>query len=176
MQLISWNTQLRLVACAYAGALAISVLLVVQRYFQYISHPDDVAAYGGMWAGGDLALEMIIGFMFLVITFFLMLVIAKSEAAYTLYSKVLVALSLTAPFSVAVIAIPAMRLSETFVGWACLFRLFASPLAVFGFGLSRIFARFPRAKKLTFYALVVELSTLIVMVGLMFFSGPHTRS
>ncbi len=176
MRQISWSTQLKLVAGAYAAALAISVLLVVQRYFAYKNHPDDVAASSGMWAGGDLLLEMFIGFMFFVVTFFLMLVIAKSEPAYTIFSKVLLAVSLTAPFSVAVISIPSQRLNESILAWACMFRLFACPIAVFGLGLSRLFARFPRPKKLTFYAFVVELSTLIMMVALLFFSGHQGRS
>ncbi len=175
MQRIIWNTPLNLVAGAYAGVLALSTLLVVQRYFAYKNHPDDVTASSGMWAGGDLMLEMFSGFMFFVVTFFLMLVIAKSEPAYTIFSKVLLAVSLTAPISVAVISIPSRRLNESILAWACMFRLFACPIAVFGLGLSRLFARFPRPKKLTFYAFVVELSTLIMMVALLFFSGRHGR-
>ena len=165
---IPWNAQLMLVAGGYAAALAISALLIVLRYFQYATHPLDVAAYGGMWAGGDLMLEVFICGMFLVVTFFLMLVIAKSEAAYTIYAKVLLGVSLTMPFSVAVVSISAMSSGDSIFGWACLFRLFASPIVLFGIGLSRLFARFPRAKKLTLYALLVESATLFVMVALLF--------
>ena len=68
-----------LVAGGYAAALAIAVLLIVLRYVQYATHPQDVADYGGMYAGGDLALEVFICGMFLVVTFFLMLVIPESE-------------------------------------------------------------------------------------------------
>jgi len=173
---ISWNRPLTLVAGAYVAAIAISVLLVIQRYFQYVRHPDDVAASGGMWAGGDLILEMFIVGMFLVITFFLMLVITKSETAYTTYAKVLVGLSLTAPFSVAVVSLSALQIEVPVLGWVCMFRLFASPLAVLGFALSRLFARFPRAKKLTVYAFLIETVTLIVMVALLFLPGPHGAS
>lgn len=149
--------------------------LVVVRYLAYLNHPADVAAYGGMWAGGDLMLELFIVCMFLVVTFFLVLVIAKSEAAYTIYSKALVGISLTAPLSVALIAISGVNRSDSIlywiVGYACMFRLFASPLVAFGMGMSRLFARFPRAKRLTVYALAIEGSTIILLVGSLFFAG-----
>jgi hypothetical protein len=164
---IPWKVQLMLVAGGYAAALAIAVLLILMRYVQYATHPQDVAAYGGMYAGGDLALEVFIGGMFLVVTFFLMLVIRTSEAAYTIYAKVLLGVSLTMPISVAVVALSALSSGDGIFGWACLFRLFASPIVLFGLGLSRLFARFPRAKKLTLYALLVESATLFVMVALL---------
>ena len=129
----------------------------------------------GLWRDvgrGDLFLEFFICGMFLVVTFFLVLVIAKSESAYTIYSKVLVAISLTAPLSVAIISIPAVGQSDFILGWACMFRLFASPLVAFGIGVSRLFARYPRPKKLTLYALAIEGVTLILLVASMFaFSG-----
>jgi cellulose synthase/poly-beta-1,6-N-acetylglucosamine synthase-like glycosyltransferase len=168
---IPWNTPLKLVAGGYAAALALSVALIALRYLQYVTHPQDVAAYGGMYAGGDLALEVFIVGMFLVVTFFLMLVIAKSESAYTIYAKVVFGISLTLPFSVAFIAISAFAkvMDDSILGWACLFRLFASPMVLFGLGLSRLFARFPRPKKLTIYALLIESATLLVLVALLFF-------
>ena len=160
-----------LVGGGYAAVFAIAAGMVVLRYIQYVTHPADVAAYGGMYAGGDMALEVMIGGMFLVVTFFLMLVIRKSESAYTIYAKVLFGISLTMPFSVAVVAISAVAkgLDESILGWVCFFRLFASPMVLFGFGLSRLFARFPRPKKLTIYALLVESATLFVLVALLFF-------
>jgi len=87
---------------------------------------------------GFTLLELFIVGMFLVDTFFLVLVIAKSESAYTTYSKVLVAISLTAPLSVAIISIPAVGQSDFILGWACMFRLFSSPLVAFGIAL-RVF-------------------------------------
>jgi hypothetical protein len=170
MEMALSRTRLRLltlVAFGYAAVLAIAAVLIVARYFQYVNHPADVAAYGGMYAGGDLMLEVFIGGMLLVVTFFLVLVIYTSEPAYTIYSKVLLALSLTAPLSVAVISIPWVNHSDSIVGWACMFRLFASPLVIAGMGASRLFARFPRPKRLTVYALLIEAATLTLLLAAM---------
>jgi hypothetical protein len=164
-----------LVGCGYLIAVAIAIALILMRYLQYVTHPADVAAYGGMWAGGDLMLELLIVGMFLFVTFFLVLVIAKSETAYTIYSKTLVGISLTAPLSVAILAISAVNRSESIfywiVGYACMFRLFASPMMAFGMGASRLFARFPRPKRLTVYALAIEGLTLVLMVASLFSSS-----
>lgn len=172
MKRISWNGQLWLVGGGYLMVLGISGLLVVWRYLQYTWNRADVAASSGMWAGGDLMLELFILGMFLVVTFFLVLVIRNSEPAFTTYSKVLVGVSLTAPLSVAVIAIPAINRSEfilwQIVGYAALFRLFASPMMLFGMGASRLLARSARAKKLTVGALLIECLTLVGMVVVMF--------
>jgi len=61
-----------------------------------------------MWAGGDLLLEVFIAGMLLVVSFFLMIAIFKYETAYTTYSRILVALSLTAPAAIGLMAIPAV--------------------------------------------------------------------
>ncbi len=159
--------QLGLVAIGYAAVLAVAAVLIVVRYFQYVNHPADVAAYGGMYAGGDLMLEVFIGGMLMVMTFFLMLVIYKSEPDYTIYSKVLLGLSLTAPLSVGLISIPAVNQGMNVLGEVCMFRLFASPMVIAGMGMSRIFARFPRPKRLTVYALLIEAVTLILLLAAM---------
>lgn len=160
------------VAGAYAAVAALSAALIVARYIAYVTHPDDVAAYGGMWAGGDLALEVLIAGMLLVVTFFLALAIFKYEAAYTTYSRVLIALSLTAPASVGIIAIPAVGQSNSVLGDVCLYRMFASPIVLVGLAMSRLLARFPRGKRNTTYALLIEGLTL-VFVFLMLFLPFH---
>lgn len=172
MQWIPRRTQLWLVAFGYAVVLALSAVLIVARYIQYVTHPADVAAYGGMYAGGDFMLEVFIAGMLLVVTFFLVLVIYKSEPAYTVYSKVLLGLSLTAPLSVGLIAIPGVNQGMTVLGEVCMFRLFASPLVIAGMGMSRLFARFPRARRLTVYGLLIEVSTLILLAAFLF--SPHS--
>src|SRR5579862_4000448 len=108
MEWIPRRAQFGLVAFSYATALAVGTILIVARYFQYVNHPDDVAAYGGMYAGGDLLLEVFIAGMLLVATFFLVLVISHAEAAYETYSKILLAVSVTAPVSIGLMAIPAV--------------------------------------------------------------------
>lgn len=161
---IPFKIQLALVASAYAAVLGISALLVIWRIWQYRMHPDDAAQYGGMWAGGDLALEFIICAMLLAVTFVLVLVIYKHETAYTNYAKAVLAISITLPLSIGVIAISAISQGNSLLGWACLFRVFASPLVLAGLAMSRLFARFPAAKRLTNYALLVEVLTLVGMV------------
>ena len=168
MMRIPWKMQLATVAVGYAGVLGIAAVLIVLRYLQYLNHPADAAQYGGMWAGGDLMLELFICGMLLAVSFFLVLVIYKSEGAYTIYSKVLLAISVTAPASVGLIAIPAVGQGNSVLGYACLFRVFASPIVLVGLGMSRLFARFPRAKQFTNYALLIEILTLVFM-GVMLF-------
>lgn len=158
------RTRLFLIAGAYAAVVAISAALITARYVAYMTHPADVDAYGGMWAGGDLALEVMIGGMLLFVTFFLVLVIANAEATYTTYSKILVGISVTLPMSIGLIAIPAIGQGNSLIGWVCLYRVFGSPLVLIGLGMSRIFARFPKPKRMTTYALLIEGLTLVFMV------------
>jgi hypothetical protein len=87
MKSVPLRVQLLLVAAGYVGVLAIAALLVYERHMQYVNHPEEAAAAGGMYPGGDLILEISIGCMLLVPTFFLVLVIRNSEALYTRYSR-----------------------------------------------------------------------------------------
>jgi hypothetical protein len=161
---IPWKIQIGLVALGYAMVLGFAALLVVWRYWQYETHPTDAAQYGGMWAGGDLILELFICGMLLAMTFVLVLVIYKYETAYTNYAKAVLGVSVTLPVSVGVIAIPAVGQAISLVGWACVFRVLASPMVLMGIVMSRLFARFPRAKRFTNYALLIEVLTLVLMV------------
>jgi hypothetical protein len=169
MKPIPLRAQLILVAASYAAVLAIATALVCARYIHYVSHPQDVAAAGGMYAGGDLILEIFICCMLLAPTFLLALVIRKSENFYTRYSKILLGLSLTAPICLGVLSIPAVNQGTMVLGEICLDRLFASPFVIVGLGFSRLLARFDRAKHLTFYALLIEVLTLVFMAALLLF-------
>ena len=151
--------------------LVAAALLVYMRYLLYVNHPQDVAAAGGMYAAGDWMLEIIIGCMLLVPTFVLVLVIRKTENLYTGYSKVLLGLSLTAPISLGVVSIPAVGQSTMLLGWICLDRLLCSPVVIVGLLVSRVLARFDRAKRLTLYAVLIEVATLVLMVGLFLFAA-----
>ena len=53
---ISWRAQLRFIALGYAAVFAVAAGLLSARYLQELNHPADVAAYGGMYADGDLLL------------------------------------------------------------------------------------------------------------------------
>jgi hypothetical protein len=173
MELSSSRLQLRLVAAGYALVALASALLIFQRYLLYVRYPQDVAAAGGMYAGGDLLLEFMICLMFLVPTIALVIVIRKSEAACTTYAKVLLGISCTAPISLGLMFVPA--LNQWYWGNAFIFRLFAAPL-VFGVLIfSRWLTRFARARRLISYAMLVEGLTVAGMVATLFisFTGHH---
>lgn len=162
------RTRLYWIAGGYAAVVAFSAALIVMRYVQYAMHPADAAQYSGMWAGGDLILELFICGLLLVMTLILALVIMGDESAYTMYAKGLLGVSLTMPLSVGFIAIPVVNQAGGVLGvlgYACLFRLFASPLVIFGIGVSRLLARFPRPKRLIVYGLLIEVSTLVLLIA-----------
>ena len=165
--------QLRLVQASYAVVGVVSVLLIYERYLRYVRNPQDVAASSGMYAGGDLLLEIFICFLFLVPTVALVFVIRKSEACYTAYAKVLLGLSLTAPISLGLLIIPV--LNQWYWGDACIFRLFAIPIVVVVLILSRWLTRYARARRLISYDLLIEgLTFVAVIAGLFLFSkGSH---
>jgi len=158
--------QLRLVAAGYAVVAVVSALLIFARYLTYVRNPQDVAAAGGMYAGGDLLLEVFICFLFLVPTVALVFVIRKSESAYTAYAKVLLGLSMTAPISAGLLIIPV--LNQWYWGDACIFRLFAIPLVVVLLIFSWWLTRFARARRLISYALLIEGLTFVVMIASLF--------
>jgi hypothetical protein len=166
MEPSSSRLQLRLVQASYAVVVAVSGLLIYKRYLQYVLNPQDVAASSGMYAGGDLLLEIFLCFLFLVPTAALVFVIRKSESAYTAYAKVLLGVSLTAPISVVVLAIPV--LNQWYWGDACIFRLFAIPIVIVVLSFSRWMTRFARARRLISYALLIEGLTLVAIIAALF--------
>lgn len=161
---ISVRAKLIGVAAGYVAVLAASTLLVAWRYLQYRWHPDDANQYSGMWAGGDMMLAAFIFCLFLVPTFFLVLVARESELLNTGYAKALVGLSLTAPLSIGVIALSAVNQSNSLLGWACFWRVLGSPFILIGIAGGRLLARFPRAKRLNSYALLIEAGTIAAMI------------
>ena len=175
MKPIPLRGQLLLVAAVYAVVMGISAAMLFARHMLYVEHAADAAAAGGMYGFGDWMLEIIIGLMLLVPTFFLAVVLRNSEALYTGYSKVLLGLSLTAPVCAGVLAIPAVGQSPMMLGEICLDRLLCSPVAVLGLALSRILAKFDRAKRLTSYALAVEVLTIVGIVGQIVFQMTRHR-
>jgi hypothetical protein len=168
MELAPARLQLRLVAAGYSVVVVVSIFLIFGRYMLYVRHPEDAAAAGGMFAAGDLMLEIFIVCLFLVPTFFLVLIIRHSESMYLVYSKVLLGISLTAPASLALISIPAVSQSKMLLGFICMDRLFASPVVVVWLAVSRLFARFHDSKRWINYALLVEVVTIVVMIVLQF--------
>ena len=136
------------------------------RWVQY-SYATEADKQSAMWGFGDWMLEVMILGLFLVPTFFLLLVIARSEPASILYSKVLLAFSLTLPLSVGMLAVPAIA-QGWMPGIIFMYRLLGAPVVLVGIILSRVMLRFPRAKRLASYAAAVELGSIVLMMGSMF--------
>lgn len=176
MKPIPLRVQLTLVAAGYAAVLATAAVLVYERYMQYVSHPQDVTASSGMYAAGDWLLEIFIACMLLVPTFLLVLVIRKSEDLDIGYSKILLGLSLTAPICLGVFSILAVNQGTMVLGKICRDRLFGSPFVIVGLGFSRLLARFDRAKRLTSYALMIGILTLVFMAAVFLFLARAHRS
>lgn len=173
MEALSSRLQLRLVAAGYAAVAVVSALLIFQRYLQYVGNPQDVAAASGMYAGGDLLLEIFICFLLLIPTVALVLVIRKSESAYTTYAKVLLGLSLTAPVSLGLLAVPVFN--QWYWGDAIIFRLFAIPIVVVVLIFSQWLTRFARARRLISYALLIEGLTFVVAIAALFLLSKGRR-
>ena len=167
MGTLSLRAKLTWVGAAYAAVVAASAFLIFWRYLQYKWHPDDASQYGGMWAGGDMMLAAFILCMFLVPTFFLVLVARESEPLNIGYAKVLVGVSLSAPISAGLMAIPWIGGGNSLLGWACMWRVLGSPFFLIGIAGSRLLARFPRAKRLSSYALLIEAGTMITIILLL---------
>ena len=159
--------QVGVVVAAYAAVALISALLIFERYLVYVRNPQDVAAAGGMYAGGDLLLEIMICFLFFAPTALLVFFIRKSESAFTTYAKILLGFSITAPLSLALMFAPFMN--QWYWGDAIVFRLFAVPFDVVVLILSRLLTRYARARRLITWAMLIEGLTFIAAVGSLFF-------
>jgi hypothetical protein len=169
MQPIPWRVQLGIVAAAYAAAILATAALLVVRHMQYLNDPAN--AVGGMFAFGDLLLAVFIAGMFFAATLLLVLVIRKSEPAYTRYSQVMFAISLTAPACFAIMS-PALTV---LFGWFAMYRLFVSPLLMALLLLSWLLARFPRAKRLLLCALFLEVGSSVTFITVLLVGLSHLR-
>ena len=136
------------------------------RYLVEITHPADVAAAGGMYAFGDAMLWLFIASLFMIPTFFAVWFIASVEHFYKPYSQVLFALSLSAPVCLCILCGGENHVARV-LGFICMYRLMWSPFILAGIGLSRWFARFDQAKRLTAYALLVEGLSLAAAIALL---------
>jgi hypothetical protein len=174
MKSISWWVQLGLVALGYASVLVVATTLLYRRHLQELNYPAD--ASGGMWAAGDALLQIFIACLLTIPTAFLVWIIARFESFYKAYSQLLLGLSLSAPVCLSVLTLGENHIAQS-VSILCLYRLFWSPLVLVGIGVSRLAARFDRAKRLVSYALLVEGLTLAIAVALIIYAwgGPKNR-
>lgn len=171
MNFISWRGQLGLVALGYAAVSAFAAILLYGRHLQELQNPAD--ASGGMWAAGDAFLYIFVACLFMVPTALLIWITAKFEAFYTAYSKFLLGLSLSAPVCLSVLFLGGNHVRESLLN-LCMYRLMGLPFVLVGIGISRLAARFDRAKRFVSYALLIEGLTLVVAVALVIhqWSGP----
>lgn len=154
--------QVGLVAAGYAAVLVVAAASLFWHHL--VELQDPAAASGGMAAAGDAILYLFLGCLFLIPTTFLIRIIAKSEASYTVYSRFLFGLSLSAPVCLGVVLLGQNYVAQS-LGWLCFYRLLESPMVLVGMAISRSAARFGRAKKLASYALLVEGLTLALPVA-----------
>jgi hypothetical protein len=160
---ISWRVQLGLVGLGYAAVLAVAAILLYGRHLQELKYPAE--ASGGMWAAGDAFLYIFIACLFMVPTVFLIWITARFEAFYTAYSKFLLGLSLSAPVCLSVLLLGENRVGESLMN-LCSYRLMWLPFILVGMAISRMVARFDRAKRFASYALLIEGLTLVIAVAL----------
>jgi hypothetical protein len=165
--------QLGLVALGYGAVLVIAATLLFGRHLQELQYPAE--ASGGMWAAGDAFLLIFIACLFMVPTVFLIWVTARFEAFYTAYSKFLLGLSLSAPVCLSVLFLGENRVGQSLIN-LCLYRLMWLPFILLGMGISRLVARFDRAKRFASYALLIEGLTLAIAAALVIHSWGGSRS
>ena len=163
MKPISWRVRLGLIGLAYAGVLVVAAGLLFRRHLQELQNPVDAA--GGMWAGGDLLLEIFIACLFMIPTIFLVRFMTQFEPVYMRYSQLLVGLSLSAPVCLGLFYFGKNHVADG-LRLACLSRLLWVPFVLVVMIASRLVARFDRAKKLANYALLIEGLTMGVGVAL----------
>jgi len=156
VQAISRRLQIELIGAGYAAVTMYAVFAFFQRYLYTLREPVDSA--GGMAAFGDEMLTLFVFALFLVPTFFLLRLMAQSEPVFSFYAKLLLAVSFTAPLSVAL-----LLLFHRFmlIQNICVTRLWRSPCVVVVFAMSRILGRRSPKKKLITWALLIEAGTLI---------------
>jgi hypothetical protein len=165
--------QLGLVALGYGAVLLIAATLLFGRHLQELQYPAE--ASGGMWAAGDAFLLIFIACLFMVPTVFLIWVTARFEAFYTAYSKFLLGVSLSAPVCLGVLYFGENHVGQSLIN-LCLYRLMWLPFILVGMGISRLVARFDRARRFASYALLIEGLTLAIAVALVIHSWGGSRS
>ena len=123
-----------------------------------------------MAAGGDWFLELIIVGMLFGPTLLLAFFIRDSEAAYTKFAKILLGFAVALPMCAGLMAIPAIGQSKNMVwsliGSVCLYRLFAFPMTLFGFGGCYLLANFKRPRRLILYSLGIEMMSIVLVLVL----------
>jgi hypothetical protein len=166
---LSTKTKLALVGIGYVAVLAFAANEFYERHVYELNHREEVAAASGMFAGGDLILELFIAFLFMIPTFFLVCIGAKFEAPYTSYSKTLLMVGFSAPVALGLLFFANKLLPEN-ITVICFERLLWSPFILALIAMSRLMARFDYAKRLTSYALLLEGATFCMSIAVIVYS------
>jgi len=165
MNSVPWRVKIGFVGAGYAGVFVVAAMMIVRRY---LAEQRDPATFsGGMAAGGDWMLELFLVALFLVPTFFLVLLIRNSEAAYTRFAQVLLGFGLTAPASMGLMLIPAVGQTNNLLGSLCLYRIFGFPMTTVGLAGSCLLAKFKRPRRLIACSLLIEILSFVLVGGLM---------
>lgn len=171
---ISRRRQLQLILLGYAIVVVYGAAAFFVRYLAALRDPQDSS--GGMWAFGDLMLGVFVFGLLMVPTAFLLRYFAQSDQAFTTYSKIALAASITAPPCALILAIwqgiwhnMPMWLQDQLAS-----RLYYSPAILIVILMSRVLGRRQASKKLLNYALAIEGVTLIAVVAIFLgLAGAH---
>ena len=170
MAMLSRRLQLAAVVFGYVALLIYATYLYYERHLAELRDPQSAA--GGMWAFGDLLLNLFVFFLFLIPTFFLLRLLAQAGPAFAAYSKIALLVSLTAPLCGIALIIHKPR--PLALENLCVTRLFYAPFVLLILGISRILGRRQPAKRIVSYALVIEGVTFLALVAVMFATmGAH---
>jgi hypothetical protein len=164
------RVQFYLLAFGNASILTFWALITFQRHLVELQDPAAASASSGMWAFGDALVSVGTGFLLLVPTFFLLRVMARHESAYNTYSKAALAITLTAPLALGLLASGTLH-HAGFLENNTLLRLLYSPFVIIILAMSRMLARFPNPKRLLMYALSVESLTLLLTIAMFLVSA-----
>jgi hypothetical protein len=150
------------IIAAYAAVSLVAFILLYNQHIQRVRELNEEMSsrIPQFHPHNDWLLGLLIGGLFLLPTLALIWMIRESEPAYTTYSRILLALSITAPLGV-LFFIGSLSLGTGFLFGFCFYRFFASPSVIVGLLASRICARFSKAKRLISYALAIEAVTLV---------------
>ena len=170
MKAVSLRLEHALIASGYVAAVGLGTALIYARLMWESAHPEQVMESSGMFAFGDMLLYMFAGLLLLIPTFFLVWMLSRSEESGVSCAKVLLAVALSAPLGLVLMAIGEKMIPGTLLV-AAFMRLEWSPF-VFAFLLgSRLLARFPRAKRVISFALLTEIATILIAIAILLFAS-----
>ena len=171
MRAIPLRVQLWAIGLGYAAVAMYGVSVLYVRHLAELQNP--IESQGGMWAFGDEIASLSIFCAAMVPTFFLLWVMRNFEVIYTTYVKVLLAVSVTGPLSLLLVA--TLKLPNPGAIYdSLMMRLWRAPMFFVVFVMSRLFARAKLAKRLTNVSILVEGGTLVaILAGLLLLSRLH---